>query len=158
VPVFDRLYRETEKANAMASEKLIFNAVIRKLLDRMVSDLVENTSKRVREAGVKTLDDVRSFPKRLAAFSDQVEAERAQTKAFLYENLYFSHDLDSEKDAAERVITELFEHWVAHPEALPASHRDKAKQEPLPRVVCDYIAGMTDNFILSQHEKMLART
>ena len=158
VPVFDRLYRETEKANATASEKLIFNAVIRKLLDRMVSDLVENTSKRVRDAAAKTVDDVRSFPKRLAVFSDQVEAERAQTKAFLYENLYFSHALDSEKDAAERVITELFEHWVAHPEALPASHRDKAKQEPLPRVVCDYIAGMTDNFILSQHEKMLART
>jgi len=158
VPVFDRLYRETEKANATASEKLIFNAVIRKLLDRMVSDLVENTSKRVRDAAAKTVDDVRSFPKRLAVFSDQVEAERAQTKAFLYENLYFSRDLDSEKDAAERVITELFEHWVAHPEALPASHRDKAKQEPLPRVVCDYIAGMTDNFILSQHEKMLART
>src|SRR6266403_5396212 len=54
VPVFDRLYRETEKANATASEKLIFNAVIRKLLDRMVSDLVENTSKRVREAAAKT--------------------------------------------------------------------------------------------------------
>ena len=157
VPVFDRLYRETEKTNPQASEKLVFNAVIRKMLDRMVSDLVENTSKRVREGGVKTLDGVRRFPKRLAAFSDEVEAERAQTKAFLYENLYFSRDLDSEKDAAERVITELFEHWIAHPEALPASHREKAKQEPLPRVVCDYIAGMTDNFILNQHEKMLAR-
>ena len=79
-------------------------------------------------------------------------------KAFLYENLYFSRQLDSEKDAAERVITELFEHWVAHPDALPATHREKARQEPLPRVVCDYIAGMTDNFILSQHEKMLAKT
>src|SRR5436305_9317515 len=104
VPIFDRLYRETEKANPQVSEKLIFNAVIRKMLDRMVGDLVENTSRRVKEAGVKTLDDVRKFPKRLAAFSDEVEAERAQTKAFLYENLYFSHELDSEKDAAERVI------------------------------------------------------
>jgi dGTPase len=111
----------------------------------------------VKEAGVKTLDAVRKFPNRLAAFSGEVEAERAQTKSFLYENLYFSHALDSEKDAAERVITELFEHWIAHPEALPASHSQKAKQEPLPRVVCDYIAGMTDNFILEQHGRLITR-
>jgi dGTPase len=157
LPIFDRLYRYTEKANPQASEKLIFNAVIRKIFDRMVSDLVENTSKQVREAGVKTLADLRRFPKRLAAFSDEIETERAQTKSFLYENLYFSKALEPEKDAAERVITELFEHWIADPDALPASHREKAQREPLPRVVCDYIAGMTDNFILDQHGKMITR-
>jgi dGTPase len=157
LPIFDRLYRYTEKANPQASEKLIFNAVIRKIFDRMVSDLVENTSKQVREAGVKTLADLRRFPKRLAAFSDEIESERAQTKSFLYENLYFSKALEPEKDAAERVITELFEHWIADPDALPASHREKAQREPLPRVVCDYIAGMTDNFILDQHGKMITR-
>jgi dGTPase len=157
LPIFDRLYRYTEKANPQASEKLIFNAVIRKIFDRMVSDLVENTSKQVREAGVKTLADLRRFPKRLAAFSDEIETERAQTKSFLYENLYFSKALEPEKDAAERVITELFEHWIADPDALPASHREKAQREPLPRVVCDYIAGMTDNFILDQHGKLITR-
>jgi dGTPase len=157
LPIFDRLYRYTEKANPQASEKLIFNAVIRKIFDRMVSDLVENTSKQVREAGVKTLADLRRFPKRLAAFSDEIETERAQTKSFLYENLYFSKALEPEKDAAERVITELFEHWIADPDALPASHREKTQREPLPRVVCDYIAGMTDNFILDQHGKMITR-
>jgi dGTPase len=157
LPIFDRLYRYTEKANPQASEKLIFNAVIRKIFDRMVSDLVENTSKQVREAGVKTLADLRRFPKRLAAFSDEIETERAQTKSFLYENLYFSKALEPEKDAAERVITELFEHWIADPDALPASHREKAQREPLPRVVCDYIAGMTDNFILDQHAKLITR-
>ncbi len=135
VPVFDRLYRETQEANPQASEKLIFNAVIRKMLDRMVSDLVENTAKQVKEAGVKTLDDARRFPKRLAAFSDTVEAERTHTKAFLYENLYFSRQLDSEKDAAERVIPELFEHWVARPDALPTTPRPTAKPTPLPRTV-----------------------
>jgi dGTPase len=157
LPIFDRLYRYTEKANPQASEKLIFNAVIRKIFDRMVSDLVENTSKQVREAGVKTLADLRRFPKRLAAFSDEIETERAQTKSFLYENLYFSKALEPEKDAAERVITELFEHWIADPDALPASHREKTQREPLPRVVCDYIAGMTDNFILDQHAKLITR-
>src|SRR3954466_8753085 len=90
VPLFDRLYRETQKADPQASEKLIFNAAIRKMLDRMVSDLVGNTSQRVREAGVKTLEDVRKSRARLAAFSDEVEHERAQAKSFLYENLYFS--------------------------------------------------------------------
>ena len=56
-----------------------------------------------------------------------------------------------------RTLEEALEVKAAHPEALPASHSQKAKQEPLPRVVCDYIAGMTDNFILSQHARLVTR-
>ena len=59
----------------------------------------------------------------------------------------------AEKTDAERVIRELFEFWMAKPQSLPASYRDKARQEPLARVVCDYIAGMTDNYIYEQYEK-----
>jgi len=127
VPVFDRLYRETEKANATASEKLIFNAVIRKLLDRMVSDLVENTSKRVRDAAAKTVDDVRSFPNGWPCSATKSKPSGRRRKLPLRKSLLQAAISTQEKDAAERVITELFEHWVAHPEALPASHRDKGE-------------------------------
>jgi len=98
VPVFDRPYRETEKANATASEKLIFNAVIRKLLDRMVSDLVENTSKRVaRPLRPRPSMTSAAFPNGWPCSATKSEAERAQTKAFLYENLYSAGDLDCRK-------------------------------------------------------------
>jgi dGTPase len=71
----------------------------------------------------------------------------------LYENLYYSPSLADEKDDAERIIRNLFTFWMAHPEALPRSYRDKAEEDSLPRVICDYIAGMTDPFISEQHEK-----
>jgi dGTPase len=118
-----------------------------------VDDLIRNTQKRVNEAKIRTLDDVRNSPQRLAAFTPEVEAERKQNKDFLYENLYFSPSLADEKDDAERVVSELFAFWTAHPEALPHQYQEKAKDEGLPRVICDYIAGMTDPFIFEQYEK-----
>jgi len=99
------------------------------------------------------VDDVRACPHRLATFSPEVEEERRGAKEFLYQHLYFSAALDPEKDDAERIIRQLFEFWMEKPESLPQSYREKAGVEPLARVVCDYIAGMTDNFIYEQYEK-----
>jgi dGTPase len=82
-----------------------------------------------------------------------VEKERQQTKAFLYDKLYYSPALDAEKEDGERIIAELFEFWMAKPESLPASYREKSEQEALARVICDYIAGMTDNYIYEQYQK-----
>ena len=90
---------------------------------------------------------------RLAAFSPAVEADRKQSKDFLYENLYYSPSLAGEKEEAERVVTELFGFWMEHPTTLPRSYQEKSQEDSLPRVVCDYIAGMTDNFIFEQYEK-----
>ena len=102
---------------------------------------------------IETLDDVRLQKDRLTAFRTEVEAERRQIKEFLYENLYYSPSLAGEKDDAERIVKELFAFWMENPSALPPYYREKAGQESLPRVVCDYIAGMTDHFIIEQYEK-----
>lgn len=100
-----------------------------------------------------TLNDIRACLRRLVGLSPECEAERVQTKKFLHENLYFSPALEPEKEDAERVITDLFDLWMKHPEKLPASYQEKAKTEPLARIVCDYIAGMTDNYIYEQYGK-----
>ena len=97
---------------------------------------------------------MRACPTRLASFSDEVNSERGQAKSFLYEKLYLSADLQPEKSHAERVVTDLFEHWTSHPEALPPSYREQTAREPVHRVVCDYLAGMTDSFILRKHEEL----
>ena len=156
IPVFDRFYREVTQIYPSAPEKLKFNEIVRRILNRFVDDLIRNTQARVQQAGVQSLDDVRNHPGRLAAFSPSVDAERKQSKQFLYDNLYFSPALSDEKDEAERLITELFSFWSDHPEALPHNYQEKAKQESLPRVICDYIAGMTDNFIFEQYGKHCA--
>ncbi len=154
VPIFARFYEEVALIYPAAPEKLKFNEVLKRILNRFADDLITNTRVRIQNAAVKTLNDVRTHPIRLAAFSSTVDAERQQTKDFLHEAVYFSPELADEKEGAERLVTELFAFWVEHPESLPHSYQEKAKEDSLPRVICDYVAGMTDHFILEQHERL----
>jgi dGTPase len=158
IPVFDVFYREVEEIYPAAPDKLKFNEALKRMINRLVGDLITNTQTRLQGTGVQTLDEVRRHSERLTAFSPVVDAERRQAKDFLCENLYFSPALADEKDDAERVVGELFAFWMEHPEALPHNYQTKAKEanESLPRVICDYIAGMTDNFIFEQYEKHCA--
>ncbi len=151
--IFSRFYAEVRELYPRAAEKLQFNEALKRVFDHLVTDLIANTRARVTAAGAHSVEDIRRHPVRLAAFSPEVEKERRQLKDFLYENLYFSSALEGEKDDAERIVGELFAHWMEEPEDLPRSYREKASHEPLPRVICDYIAGMTDPFIYQQYEK-----
>jgi dGTPase len=153
VPVFESFYHEVEALYPDAAEKLQFNETIKRMLDRLVGDLIENTLRRVQTANVHTVDDVRKHPVRLASLRDEAEEERRTTKAYLYENLYFSPSLAEEKDEAEIVVRNLFAYWMDKPSTLPRNYQEKAAEEPLARVVCDYIAGMTDPFIYEQYER-----
>ena len=153
LPVFERFFREVAQIYPDALEKLQFNEALKRVFNRLTGDLIANTRSRLKETKVETLADIRRYKDRLAAFSAQVESERKQIKDFLYENLYYSPSLAGEKDDAERLVSELFSFWMENPSALPHYYAEKAEQESLPRVVCDYIAGMTDHFIIEQYEK-----
>ncbi len=157
VRLFDRFYGEAEQRHPATREKLKFNQALRRMLNHFVTDLLTTTQARVAAAGVGSLDDVRRHPARLATFSEAVDAERADAKAFLYDRLYYSEPLVPEKQHAEQVIRELFELWLRHPEKLSRRYQEKAQREPLPRIICDYIAGMTDNYILEQHRRLCGK-
>jgi dGTPase len=153
LPVFARFFRAAEKTYPRVAEKLKFNEALKSVFNRLVIDLITNTQSRLKESGIETLADVRRHPQRIAAFSPEVEAERKEIKTFLYENLYYSPSLAGEKDDAEQIVAKLFAFWSDNPGALPPQYQEKAAQESLPRVICDYIAGMTDHFIVEQYEK-----
>ena len=153
VPLFARLYDGVEQRYPKAAEKLRFNETLKRVLDYMVSDLIAATKSRLAAAGVSSVDDVRLHPERLAGFSAEVAEERQQIKTFLYDNLYFSAVLQADKERAEQVVAELFDFFVKAPEELPASYQEKIQHEPLHRIVCGYIAGMTDNYIQDQHRR-----
>jgi dGTPase len=158
VELFAVHYRDAQKKYPAAAEKLIFNEALKSIFDEFVGDLITNTAARVAAAGVHSVDDVRRHGARIAAFSPSVEEQRRRLKDFLYENLYYSPALAAEKEVAERITGELFAHWMEEPDDLPRNYREKADQEPLPRVICDYIAGMTDPFIYQQYEKYCCET
>jgi dGTPase len=153
VPMFAEFYREVDPTYPDAIEKLKFNEALRQVLDKFVTDLIEHTQNQISARAIGSLEDVRACPTRLVILSSEVEQERRNLKQFLHENLYFSEALDPDKDDAERVVGELFKFWIEYPESLPGAYQKKAEGEPLPRVVCDYIAGMTDNYIYEQHLK-----
>jgi dGTPase len=157
VPVFERYFREVESIYPQAADKLKFNETVKRMLDRLVGDLVQNTGRRVREARISSVEDVRLHHERLVSLSAEVEEDRRVTKSFLYENLYFSPSLSDEKDDAELVVASLFRYWMGKPSDLPHQYQEKAQQEPLARVICDYIAGMTDNFIYEQYDRFFTR-
>jgi dGTPase len=153
VTMFQTCFREVQTLYPHAVEKLQFNETLKRMFDRLVGDLITNTQQALKSADVCSLEDIRRHRQRLAAFSPKVEQERRRLKDFLYENLYFSPALEGEKEDAERIIGELFAHWMEEPDDLPRNYREKSTQEPLLRVICDYIAGMTDPFIYQQYEK-----
>jgi dGTPase len=154
--MFRRFLPEVDQMYPRVIEKLRFNEVLKRMLNRMVDDLIRNTRQNLQSAEITTIEDVRKDSRRLVNFGPEVEAERLELKRFLHERLYFSPALEPEKEDAEKIIRDLFEYWVATPTALPTSYQEKAQTDPLARVVCDYIAGMTDNYIYEQYEKRLA--
>jgi len=154
VRAFECLYVEMAAKYPDAPDKLKFNEAQKRLLNYFVTDLIDRTKGRVAEAGVQSPEDVRRSPERLASFSPEAEQERREAKAYLYRALYESRPLQPEKVKAEKIVTETFDYLVAHPEALPASYQEKAAREKLVRVVCDYIAGMTDHYIQDVHRKL----
>jgi len=157
VSVFEGFYRDVATKYPDAPEKLRFNEALKQVLNRFVTDLIEHTRKRAGEAGVRSLEDVRRHPQRLAGFSPEVEAERREAKRFLYEAMYNCKPLEPEKRQAEKVITDVFQYFIAKPEALPWIYQERAEQEKLARVVCDYIAGMTDHYIQDLRKKLTAK-
>jgi dGTPase len=157
VPVFERYFVEVERKYPDAPEKLKFNEALKQVLNRFVSDLIAGTRERVQQSGVRSLEELRLHPERLAGFSPEVEAERRQAKSFLYTALYNCKQLEPEKRQAEKVIGEVFRYLAAHPEALPHAYQERASDEKLARVVCDYIAGMTDHYIEDLRKKLLSK-
>jgi dGTPase len=154
VGILGRCYRKVETEHAGVDEKYLFNEALQLMQNILTDDLIESTSRNASAIGVESLADVRRHPARLALFSAQVEAERLQEKRYLYDTLYTCGPLETEHDKAEEVVTALFNHWVNDPEELPVSHFEEVENEGLARVVADYIAGMTDSFILHQYAQI----
>ena|SRR5579872_5175503 len=149
--VFSRLYEQAAAAHPQAASQLLFNEAVRKLYDILASDLIEHTRQQIRISGIATLDDVRKAPTRIAGFSSEVDGMRAEVKAYLTEHLYNSPALNADKAESVRVLRDLFALWMEEPEKLPFSYQSRLAESPRHRVVCDYIAGMTDSYVLEQH-------
>jgi dGTPase len=155
VPMFGKAYTEVERKHPNASRKLKFNEALKRNLDYLATDLIEFTSRQIEWSGVRTVEDVRRLPKRLAAFSPDAAAKNRQLKQFLGANVYSHPAIVEDRDRSVSALNALFSFFLGEPNRMPKSYAQAAEREPRHRVVCDYIAGMTDHFLLRQCEELL---
>jgi dGTPase len=156
-----RLFREAHDA-VLASgrqrqrddERMVRHQVVRRIIDRCTQDLLESTLAALRAAGVGSVEEVRRAGRRLVGYAPETAAGVRELKDFLYHNMYRHYRVVRMGDKAGRILRDLFGAFVAEPLQLPPRHQERIPAEGLPRVVCDYIAGMTDRFALDEHRKL----
>lgn len=153
VAFFGRTLADVEKAHPGARDKLKFNEALKRVLDYLATDLIESTQARVRQSGAASADDIRRAPERLAGFSSDASRLVADLKRFLGARIYTHPAITEDRDRSVRCLEELFRFYDSSPGSMPASYEEAATHSSRAIVVCDYIAGMTDQFLLRRHHE-----
>jgi len=132
-----------------------FHEALRQLVDALVSGLIQGTVARAAESRARDAQEVCTAAQRIAGFAPaEAEVSRA-LKVFLHQNVYASPLLSAGRQRSMRMIEELFSFFLQSPDRLPPSHQSRAGEERLHRVVCSYLAGMTDGFFRRTYYAML---
>ncbi len=142
---------KTEDFDEMTRHRLI-----RRLIGILVRDVVEATNERLSKANPQSVAELQRLPNTVIGHSDEIGAMVRELKNFLYENMYRHYRVIRMAQKAEKFITELFNAYIAEPSQLPNSTKMRWQEgaDPLERVVCDYLAGMTDRYALQEYQKL----
>ena len=156
VPVWADVTAEVAPAVSGAPLTVQRYQAVRRLIDRLVTDLAETLDVRLQRDGIRTLADVRRVKPRLVDFSAAMTERNRELKTFLYDRLYTHHRVTRMTEKADRIMSALFEVYMAEPRQLPPHvlRRTREDGESVPRVIADYIAGMTDRFALEEYKKL----
>ncbi|HEV3150452.1 MAG TPA: dNTP triphosphohydrolase [Acidobacteriaceae bacterium] len=153
VALFERYYAPMALDYPDAAPDRLIDESLKRMLNALTSDLITRSGEAVAQAGITSLAQVRNAGDRLILLSDEMEGLRREAKQYLGTHLYESDAVTPEHERAQQIITSLYECWVRDPSLLPANCQAATAQEGAPRTVADYIAGMTDPFLLTQYEK-----
>ena len=153
VPFFADFYARIEAAHPGTRMRLKFNETLRQVIDHLASDLITNTETMVEQSGAHTSEEIRRVPRRLARFSEEARTQNAQLKGFLSAHIYNHPHITEDSTRSVACLAELFTFYLQQRGSLPDSQEQAARQIPRHVVVCDYIAGMTDQFLLRQYQE-----
>ena len=155
VPDFGQICESMDMQFPGAPERVRFQEALRLLVDGLVSGLASGTADAAAVAAVENAAQVREHPVRLARFAPAAKAVSNSLKTFLHQRVYGSPALLEERRLSMRRIAGLFQFFLDQPQALPEAYREQTEEIPLPRAVCDYIAGMTDGFFVRTYHQLL---
>jgi dGTPase len=157
VPLVGPVFRSVADTYPRLEPARLIHEAVRRLIDHMVSDLIEETRRRLAAASPASVDDIRRHGAPVAGFSAAMRENDRALKAFLFERMYRHYRVNRMTNKAGRVVSELFETYVQRPDCLPEDWRRQGGAPAAPqtaRVVADYIAGMTDRYALEEHRKL----
>ncbi|WP_323001147.1 deoxyguanosinetriphosphate triphosphohydrolase [Denitromonas sp.] len=154
VAIFAEQRRAVEASYPGLTGRRLIHETIRRMINLMAVDLIDQTRANMAAAGVRTLADVHAAP-RLVAYSAALRPDLNRLKAFLRENLYHHYQVLRMTDKARRIIADLFGAFLADPRLLPPQYQRRAKDDA-PRAIADYIAGMTDRYAMKEHRRLFA--
>ena len=154
VTAFARPLRQVRRLHAGLPERRVIHETVRRMISVLVSDLTETSARNVREAGPRSVDEVRLAPA-LVAFSPGVQGEQKELKSFLRDHLYRHYRVQRMAAKAKRVVHELFQAFTSDPRLLPPQDQARAAGD-LHRAAADYIAGMTDRYAIREHRRLFA--
>jgi dGTPase len=146
VPRYAEICEEIDQQFPGATERVRFQEALRILIDWLASGLIEGTAALAGAAGVGSTEDVRRHRVRLAGFTPEAQATNSELKRLLHDRVYFSRELADERSRCARMIAELFEWYLEDPQRLPEPYAARAAEQPPHRVICAWIAGMTDGY------------
>jgi dGTPase len=157
VPLVGPVFAEVQRRWPGLDETRLAHEGVRRVIDRMVGDCLEESARRLAASGAASAAELRRLGRPVIAFSEGMQRNDKALKAFLFERMYRHWRVNRMTSKARRVVQELFKVLVAEPQCLPNEWRQEADGAGTPqsaRVVADYIAGMTDNFALDEHRRL----
>ena len=156
VTLYARYRHEAESQFPGISGRRAINETVRRMINALVDDLIQQSRANIRQAEIKTIEDVRNAPP-LIAFSENMKKEAQELKCFLRTNLYHHYQVNRMTSKARRIVTDLFDIFISGPELLPLDYQiagdDRTAQA---RKVADYIAGMTDRYAMREYRRLFA--
>ncbi len=161
VPLVGDTFRDVSKWYPDIERSRQINEVTRRLITYMVNDLVTETRARAKRFGPQTVADVRALNEPLVNFSDEMRARDRTLKQFLHEHMYRHYRVSRMTSKARRVVADLFALFIDEPQCLPTDWRRRAgvaRSAETARLVCDYIAGMTDRYAQEEHARLFDLT
>jgi len=151
------IFREVRARYPGIDEPRLIHESIRRLINRMVTDLITQTRQNIANDHIEKVDDIRKLGKPLVAFSPEMQENNQKLKTFLMENMYRHYKVNRMATKARRVVKELFGFFLAEPGCLPTNWRKQAgspKSATTAMTVADFIAGMTDRFALDEYRRI----
>lgn len=152
------LWREVKKDVEKRSSRSLKSQVrryliIRNLINGEVKDLITETHKNIRRMRINSVKKVRQCPEVIVSFSPDMAKKRQTLRNFLKDRLYHHYRVIRMSDKAQRFLRQLFEVYLSRPEQLPPTSQSRIPEEGVHRVICDYLAGMTDRYALDEYKK-----